>query len=291
VQAQKQQQIQAAASALAALMTLHQVEFEAAVRPIAPAPALPDASAVRRAYRKRHRAGISFFHRTARRQARQDADREAEAFVAAESTRLHAAQAQHQVALDDWWSGLCANDGETVLAVLEEAFEDNEAPAAAVGLDGAEVAIVMLAPDPQIVPERMPTTTAAGNPTLKTMTLTDRASLYLVLVSAHVLLTVKEAFASAPGLQSARIAVVRTGTLGRAECLLAVQIARAALGSTTGSAAEILERCATELTLNRTGRTKALSPVDLRQHPDLRALVEAVNLVQAPPQHASQSTG
>jgi hypothetical protein len=235
---------------------------------------------VRRAYRKRHGAGVSIFDRTARRQARHDADREAESFVAAESARLHAAQGQHQVALDDWWSGLCANDEETVLAVLEEAFEDNEAPAAAVGLEDAEIAIVVLAPDPQIVPERIPATTAAGNPTLKAMTLTDRASLYLVLVSAHVLLTVKEAFAVAPGLRSARVAVVRTGPLGRAECLLAARIARCDLGSATGTAAEVLARSATPLMLNRTGRTKALSPLDLRPHPDLRALVEAVDLAR-----------
>jgi hypothetical protein len=283
VAAQKQQQIQAVTKALAALLTLHQAQFPPAARPVAPPPALPDAATVRRTRRKQHRAGIPFFDRTRRRQARQDADREADAYVAAESARLHAAQAQHQATLDGWWSELWANDEETVLAVLEEAFEDNEAPAAAVGLDGTEVAIVMLAPEAGILPEQVPATTAAGNPTLKKMTLTDRASLYLVLLSAHVLLTVKEAFAVAPGLRSARVAVVRANGFGHSDCLLAAHIARADLdqvGSASGDAAEIVERVATEMTLNRTGRTKALSPVDLRQHPDLRALVDAVDLAR-----------
>jgi hypothetical protein len=54
------------------------------------------------------------------------------------------AQLQHQ--LDERWSQLRGNDPEVVLATLAEAFEDNEAPAAAVAVDGAELDLVVLVP-------------------------------------------------------------------------------------------------------------------------------------------------
>jgi hypothetical protein len=41
---------------------------------------------------------------------------------------------------------LCDNDPDVVLATLAEAFEDNEAPAAPVAVDDAELDLVVLAP-------------------------------------------------------------------------------------------------------------------------------------------------
>jgi hypothetical protein len=58
---------------------------------------------------------------------------------------------------------LAGNDPDTVLATLAEAFEDNEAPAAAVGIDGAELMLIVLVPDEGTVPEQMPATTQTGN--------------------------------------------------------------------------------------------------------------------------------
>ncbi len=46
-----------------------------------------------------------------------------------------------------------------MLATLEEAFEDNEAPAAAVGVNDDEVALVVLVPGSEVVPEQTPSTT------------------------------------------------------------------------------------------------------------------------------------
>jgi hypothetical protein len=65
--------------------------------------------------------------------------------------------------LDEQWRRLLANDPEIVFATLTEAFEDNEAPAAMAGVHDSEASIVVLVPDVEVVPERMPKLTEAGN--------------------------------------------------------------------------------------------------------------------------------
>lgn len=60
------------------------------------------------------------------------------------------------------WRLLCANAPDVVIETLDEAFEDNEAPSAAVGVDGDEVALVVLVPSTAVaVPEQIATRTQA----------------------------------------------------------------------------------------------------------------------------------
>jgi hypothetical protein len=54
---------------------------------------------------------------------------------------------------------LCSNDPLTVIATVEEAFADNDAPAAPVNVEGATLSLVMLAPKADEVPERKPAVT------------------------------------------------------------------------------------------------------------------------------------
>jgi hypothetical protein len=134
---------------------------------VAPAPALPDARAVRRRHEREALAGIGLLQRAARTEAKDRAARAAEAELVAARQQAIEQQAEVQRQLDQHWQRLCDNDPEVVLATLAEAFEDNEAPAAPVAVDGAEVALVVLAPPYEVVPERMPDRTQAGNLTLR----------------------------------------------------------------------------------------------------------------------------
>ena len=59
--------------------------------------------------------------------------------------------------------GAPSDDPDTVIATMTEAFGDNEAPAAPIGLDGDELSLAVLVPAGSTVPERMPATTQAGN--------------------------------------------------------------------------------------------------------------------------------
>src|SRR4051794_29663699 len=72
--------------------------------------------------------------------------RRAEAEIAAAHAANRAQQDRWQPFLDAHWQALLGSDPEVVLAALAAAFEDNEAAAAAVGVEDAEVALVVVVP-------------------------------------------------------------------------------------------------------------------------------------------------
>jgi hypothetical protein len=194
-------------------------------------------------------------------------------------------QAEYQAELDAWWSALLSNEPGTVLGALAEAFEDNEATAAPVGVDGDEASIVVLVPGESIVPERMPGTTASGNLSLRKLPKGERASYYTLAVLGHVMVMVKEAFAVVPWLRHMRLVALRTaGTDAygrpRLECLLAGLWSRQALEGVVwanADAATVAEGTASELVIKLRGG-KGLQPIDLDAQPGIRALLGVVDV-------------
>ena len=75
------------------------------------------------------------FDRARRAAARQDAAHAAQVELDDRLRQAQVEQARAQQELDKSWALLTGNDPDTVLATLAEAFEDNEAPAAPVGID------------------------------------------------------------------------------------------------------------------------------------------------------------
>jgi hypothetical protein len=194
---------------------------------------------------------------------------------------------QWQQALDRQWQLLCSNDPDTVLQTLAEAFEDNEAASAAVGIEDGEVSLVLLVPPANhVVPDQMPGRTAAGNLSLKKITQAARADFYKQFVCGQILVTLRETFAVAPGLTSARVVVLRNdgrdvyGKLA-IPCLAAVNVTRAALQGVhwdEADAVDILNAVAHEILINQTGRSKELTPINLTAETDIAALIKAVDL-------------
>ena len=144
--------------------------------------------------------------------------------------------------------------------------------------------MALLAPDPAAVPERHPTTTAAGNLSLKKLTKGEIADLYKQLVAGLVLVTVKEVFAVAPGITDIRIVVLRD-TPGdpygkiHAESILAAHIPRAALNAvqwTRVDALSIVNKISSELLTRTAGPSKAFAPLDLRTEPEIARLIQVI---------------
>jgi hypothetical protein len=283
--AQKAEEAQRLAAAFEQILNVHRVEFPPASRPIAPPPPSPNASEVRRRHERAALTGIGLFQRAARAEAKQRAAAAVEAELAEAQRRASEQQAQWQRQLDEWWSQLCSNDTEVVLATLAEAFDDNEAPAAAVAVHGDELALVVLVRADDVVPERMPARTQAGNLTLRRLPKADRAALYTTLVLGQLLVTLREAFAVAPGVMAVRAVVLRHAggdAYGnpRLECLLAGQFSRSSFDGVRWGEADagtIVEDTANELLVNqRTG--KGLQPLDLRQEPEIQDLIAHVDV-------------
>ncbi|MEV4642834.1 DUF4236 domain-containing protein [Actinoplanes sp. NPDC049548] len=286
-QAEKAAVAQQLADAFLRILALHRVDFPIAQRPLAPEPALPDRAAIYARYEKQTLNGIGMFKRSERAAAKQRAATWADAEMARQWQVLKGQQAQWQQALDEQWQLLCRNDPDMVLQTLAAAFEDNEAPSAAVGVSGAEVSLVLLVPAvSSAVPEQMPAHTAAGNLSLKKLTQTARADFYKQFVCGQILVTLRETFAVAPALMSARVVVLRNDGIdvyGRPAmpCLAAVNVSREALLGVRwndAGAVEILNAVAREVLLNQKGRSKELAPLDLATEPDITAVIKAVDL-------------
>jgi hypothetical protein len=149
------------------------------------------------------------------------------------------------------------------------------------------VSLVLLVPPvPQAIPEQTPGRTAAGNLSLKKVTQAAKADFYKQFVCGQILVTLREAFAVAPGLISARVVVLRNDgrdPYGRSvmPCLAAVNGARQALVGVRWDdvhAVDILNAAAHESLNNQKGRSKELAPIDLTTEPDINALLKAVDL-------------
>jgi len=287
--------------------------------PVAPDPEPVDRYRLMREFRKRRREGIPFWQLRAQIEAAREADREAEEAsekeaeerrtaqavaqveldrrwdelqraratvaerlpleIAAEKGRRDAARAEEQQVLDAAWAKLQANDPEVTLPALEEAFADNEAPAAAIDCEGDQTTVVMQFSGPEaIVPERKPARTPTGKRTLKKRTKTEINALYLEALGSNVLATVKEAFAVAPGTEVVQILAIRRETDGkRSGELTAIYVGefdRAGYEGASGSrepARALVD--ATESQLSLKGKTAQVAPLDLKESPDLQALL------------------
>lgn len=284
-----------AAAALEELSTVHRQRVEAVEGPaVAEAPAVDERS-IRNACLSSARAGLGWWRLGERRRAKASGL----AAAAARITEARAAAASEQAAcqerLDRAWRALQANDHDTVLAALAAAFEDNGTHAAAVSARGAEAGIVAIIGGPQIVPERMAATTAAGNATTKTTTKTAAASIYATAACSHLLHAVRVAFAAAPGLHGIRAAAVRASEPDgnghrRPECVLAAHFSRTAIDGVDwrSDPVRIVETAATELASHVVGRAKEWTPLDLAAEPDLAAMLGTIDLDGEPDGEGSQ---
>jgi hypothetical protein len=276
-----------ASAAFAHILNLHRVEFPLASRPIVPSADRPSRLSIYQRFERQELAGVAWFRWDARAKAR----RRAQALTDAEVQRLvilaAEQQAQLQQSLDERWQQLLANVPDVVIETLEEAFEDNEVPSAAVGVTGDEVSLVVLVPPAErVVPERMPTRTEAGNLSLKKLLQRERADYYKLFVCGQVLVTVREALAVAPKIRSASVAVLRNegdDAYGkpRVSCLLAAKFDRPALDGVqwaSANAATIVNDVATESVSNQSGRSREFAPINLADEPALAQLIEAVDV-------------
>ncbi|HET7443062.1 MAG TPA: hypothetical protein VFJ57_00230 [Solirubrobacterales bacterium] len=202
--------------------------------------------------------------------------------VAAEMESRLTARGEEQRRLDEEWDLLNANEPDVTLAALEQAFADNEAPAAAIDCDGARTTVVMQFVTPEaIVPERKPARTPTGKPTLKKRTKTEINALYLEALGSNVLATVKEAFSVAPGTDVVQILAIRQEEdkqhAGEWAAIYVGEFDRGTFAAASGSrnpAASLNH--ASEAILNLKGKTEAVSPIALKDQPDLANVLAAV---------------
>lgn len=288
-QAEKAEHARQLAQTFLRILNLHRVEFPPAQPPVAPAPPRPDRAAIYKDYEQQALTGIGVFNRSARAEAKQRAEMWTENELNRLRLEAYNQRTLWQQYLNQRWYGLCHNDSAVVIETLAEAFDDNEAPAAAVGVEDSEASLALLVWSVNyVVPEQMPTTTQAGNLSLKKLPQRDRADYYKQYVCGQTLVTVREAFAVAPALTSVRVVVLRNDgqdVYGHpsVSCVLAARFGRQALAGVrweSADAVQIVNAISSECLMNQAGRSKEIAGIDLSDEPNLRALIDAVDLAE-----------
>jgi hypothetical protein len=286
LQAQKLQTAQQLQTALNGMLSLHRHAFEPMTEPVAPEPRPIDVAPLRAQLRKQNLVGIRLLARAERKAAKAEADRAADALAALQFAELLRQRDERAAFLKSWWTKLLRNDPEVTEELLSRAFEDNDAAAAVLSVDGSDVSMVVMVPDDTVVPDRYPTTTDAGNLSIRKMTKKDHDAYYRELVAGNLLVTVREAMAVAPGATTARIVAVRAGRPNGFGTVAVEALAAAAFKRTTlesvaweqASATSILNDASTDLVVNYHGGGLTVTPIDLSKETDVAKLVAAIDL-------------
>jgi hypothetical protein len=281
---QKEQEFLRLHAIFEAILEIHRVEFPRAQRPLASPIDPVDEDALRKAREKEQLAGLAIWRMSDRKTAKARA-RELAAEDARLETELRERQRQtRQTELDEAWDRLCSNDPATVIDAVDDAFEDNKAPAVPVDMEGSTLSLVMLAPTADEIPEQKPALTPSGKPTVKKLTKTEAADAYLTVISGHLLATIKEALSVAPSISEVKAVVVRRTEKDiygetHLEALLAGRFAKEDLRRVKWKDAlspEIVQQAAGELKWDLKGRPPVLKPLDLDQEPELKAFLDAL---------------
>ncbi|MGW2518956.1 TerD family protein [Streptomyces sp. NPDC001617] len=175
------------------------------VLPEVPQLGLPWALAEAQAF---HLQGVGRLARAERAAAKQRAQQDAPAYLAAETARLHAIRDRMADEAGQWWQALLANDEGIVCEAVNTAFSDNPAAGCAVGVDGSVMSVLMRQQDLDTLPTQTPGLTSSGRPTLKNLTKRDRLLWWLTSMGSHLIATLKEGFATAPGITAIDLAVL-----------------------------------------------------------------------------------
>ena len=268
------------------IRNLHRGDVRPAVAPTAPLGVLNE-RAIRAKHRKAALAGIPRTDRARRAAAKAQAKAPADQEIAAARMRMEAERDAAQARLDVAWAELLANEPSAVLRALRQSYEDSDMPASAVAVRGDEVALAVLVPDPATVPAKL-AVTDAGRMALRALTPAESAAQYRELVCGHLLAAVRQAFAAAPGIASARAVVLRSAgpdAYGQptADCLLVAQLTRTAFEGVRwaeADASRIVVDTSTDLLTNPGPHSARLEPIDLAGRPGLAALIANVDLAR-----------
>lgn len=251
-----------------AITELHRQTPPQASKQTASTPPTPDERAVRAAFRAAALSSIGRFDRTRRAQAKAAADNLTNQWLLQARHHNEQLRAQHQAILDEQWRRLLTNDPAAVLPALEHVFAGKAPRVAVAGLAGTEVSLAIAAPPLSKVPDRKPAVTDAGNLSLKRLTKTETNAWYRLLLAGHIVLTAKRAFAAAPGLATAHIAVLDPDTSG---ALIAATVRREALAHAQQKRADkLLDSAADRTLLRTTGSAQTLVPFALSAVPGFR---------------------
>jgi len=186
-------------------MSVQRDKFTPAIRPVVPpVPAVP-IEPIRRAMWAQRQREVPWWRPGARKEL-------AKAVVAAawEEARRQweygdAQRAHAQEQADTWWQQLNAGDVSVVIPTLTAAFSDNAAPVIIDKLTPTSAQLRVSMPGPDVLPAKTAHVTPSGRSSVRAWTAAERDGAYRALLGAHLLATLREAWAVAPSLSEVNV--------------------------------------------------------------------------------------
>lgn len=244
---------------LATLMAVQRERFTQAQRPVIPDPEPVHPAPFERQEWARRKSEAHFWQRAKRNQLCADIREHAQRHAAALLAHARAEQEKQQAEADAWWDALNMGEPGVLAATLGAAFADNPAPVAVIKVDGPAAALAVLLPGPDVLPEKKPHVTPSGRLSSKAWPKTELNEVYAQLLGAHLLATMREAWAVAPSLTNVRLIGIRASAGVSFDVLFDVDLDRAGgLWDDDRWGDTILGKA--QWGLNRTGRAQEIHP-------------------------------
>lgn len=211
---------------LAALMAVQRARFAPTRRPIIAKPPPVDPAPFQQKEWRRRKREVHVWQRARRAHLRAEVATQAQAIAAAQYAQACQQQRARQATADRWWHALNTGDPAVVSAALTAAFADNPAPVKVVHAAGHEAAMQVWLPGIDVLPGKRASVTPTGRLSTKAWTKTDRNEAYAALLGAHLLATVREAWAVAPSLMRLHVSGLRQMPGGPTELLFEIAVDR-----------------------------------------------------------------
>ena len=227
-------------------------------------------------------AGVGWWQRRKRRSVDIRAGEEAE----------RAATQQHQMASAQY-QAMKDQDPIALMGAMERTFEANDHPAAPIDCCDGSMTVLILFDPLAATPTKRPVLTPSGRFQLEERAAAKRHQLYVAALASTVLATVKETFATCPGLEEVRVLVVRRNS-GGADGLepygevVAIYAARFPVERVRHMDWVKLDpvnelRYATSALLSRNGRTLEIGPLVLDDEPEIEMVMSALGPMLSTP--------
>jgi hypothetical protein len=177
---------------LALLMAVQRERFAASTRPIVAMPQRVNLATAARAEWRRRKREIRPWRLTARRALRADVQSWAQQHVESAYQDECRDRDGQQLLADAWWTALIEGREPVVMAALLAAFEDNPAPVAVVKARAAAAQLVLVVPPLSVLPAKKAHIAPSGRLSSKAWSKTELNAVYVSLIGAHVLATLRE---------------------------------------------------------------------------------------------------
>jgi len=238
---------------LTELMAVQRAKFSPSRRLEIPDPIRADLTPLVQAEWQRRKAEVHIWQRALRRRLKA----EIEVGAAAEIDDQYRLDLEHtadaRVRAEAWWQALSRGDEDVMRPWLKSAFEDNPAKVMIYKAEGVTAFLFLQLPGIDVLPAKRVHVTPTGRLSSKAWTKTERNNVYADLCAAHLLATLREAWAVAPSLQSVRVVGLLKGE-GHFDVLFDVDADRAGPWHRDDCGSEVLKDPVSGLV--RIGRTE-----------------------------------